>query len=117
MRGPPITIKCECGEKRSLGYGERWECERCGRSWNTAQIPAHEYESLVRDLRRYRLELVVAAVVISAVLIPLAFVVNQALMFSIPVLLGVFAIAYGPFWKRKVRRRIHDAPRWNLQPE
>src|SRR5437870_2590340 len=42
MRRPPITIRCECGESRDVAYGELWRCERCGRSWNTQQIPAEE---------------------------------------------------------------------------
>src|SRR3712207_76550 len=38
VQGPPITITCECGEKRALRYGTRWTCERCGRTWDTNQI-------------------------------------------------------------------------------
>lgn len=117
MRGPPITIKCECGEVKRVPYGERWECEECGRRWNTEQIPADEYRGLMRDLRRYKLQMVGIAVVIAGVLIPLAFLVDQGLIFAVPVLIGAMAIFYGPFWKRRVRRRIAEAPRWNLQPE
>lgn len=117
MRGPPIRVTCECGEVRSLSYGERWECEQCGRRWNTEQIPAEEYRGLMRDLRRYRLETIVAAVAILAVLIPLAVFVSESLIFMIPILLAVGAILYGPFWKRKVRRRIAERPRWELEPE
>ena len=50
MRRPPITITCECGETESVPYGERWECERCGRRWNTQQMPAEEYERLLRRI-------------------------------------------------------------------
>ena len=25
LKGPPITVTCECGEKRELAYGERWQ--------------------------------------------------------------------------------------------
>ena len=56
MRRPPITIKCECGETEEVAYGERWRCERCGRSWNTQNIPAEEYEGLLRRMRRHKLE-------------------------------------------------------------
>ena len=28
-RGPPITLTCDCGERRYLRYGERWTCEKC----------------------------------------------------------------------------------------
>ena len=60
MRRPPITIKCECGETEEVAYGERWRCERCGRSWNTQQIPAEEYEGLLRRMRRHKLEVLAA---------------------------------------------------------
>jgi hypothetical protein len=117
VRGPPLTIRCECGETKSLRYGERWTCERCGRRWNTDRIPVDEYRGLVRDLRRYRLEAVGAAVAIVAVLIPLALLVNAALVFAVPLVLAFAAIFYGPRWKRKVRRRIASRPRWELHPE
>ena len=38
-KGPPITLTCECGEKRELRYGESWRCESCGRSFDTRRIP------------------------------------------------------------------------------
>ena len=40
LKGPPITLTCECGEKHDLPYGERWECESCGRIWDTEPDPA-----------------------------------------------------------------------------
>ncbi|HEX2371413.1 MAG TPA: hypothetical protein VHI33_02240, partial [Solirubrobacterales bacterium] len=46
LRGPPITVTCECGEKRDLGYGEAWACDGCGRRWNTARIPPQQYEAI-----------------------------------------------------------------------
>jgi hypothetical protein len=117
VRGPPIKVTCECGEVRSLGYGERWTCERCGRRWNTEQIPAEDYQGLVRDLRRYRLQIVGVAAVAAVVMLALVFFVNEALVFVVPVFLGAAAIFYGPVWKRKVRRRIAERPRWELHPE
>jgi hypothetical protein len=117
MRGPPIKVSCDCGEARSLAYGERWRCERCGRTWNTEQIPAEEYRGLTRDLRRYRLEMIVVALLAAATLVALVLFVDEALVFVVPVLFGLGAILYGPVWKRKVRRRIADRPRWQLDPE
>ena len=52
--GPPITITCECGEKRDLRYGEQWQCERCGKRWDTRQIPAEQYEAIRRLQWRFR---------------------------------------------------------------
>src|SRR6058998_1045268 len=43
MSKPPITIKCECGETKSVAYGQRWVCDSCHRAWNTQQIPPEEY--------------------------------------------------------------------------
>ena len=54
MKGPPITVTCECGRTRELAYGERWECEGCGRGWDTGRIPPDQYEEIRRLSLRYR---------------------------------------------------------------
>ena len=54
LRGPPIAITCECGEKRDLRYGEEWTCESCGRRWDTNQIPAEQYAAIRRTQLRFR---------------------------------------------------------------
>ena len=117
MRGPPITVKCDCGEATSLRYGDRWQCPSCGRLWNTEQIPREEYLGLVRDLRRYRLLAIAAAVGVLAAYVPLVFLVDEGIIFTAPILLAILAIALGPFWKRRVRRVIAERPRWRLDPE
>jgi hypothetical protein len=117
VRGPPITITCECGEKRSLRYGERWTCERCGRGWNTEQIPAEEYRRFVRDLRRPKLVAVGIAVVLAAIVGVVALMTSLGLLLTLPILLGGVAIFAGPGWKKSVRRRIAARPRWELHPE
>jgi hypothetical protein len=117
VRGPPLRISCECGEVRSLRYGERWTCERCGRTWDTSRIPQDEYQGLIRDLRRYKYGAIAVAVVIAATLIPLAALVNPGLIFVVPVFLGAIAIFAGPLWKRKIRERVANRPRWELHPE
>ena len=64
-RGPPITIGCECGERRDLHYGERWTCEKCGRTWNTRRIPLEQYAQLCRTQARFRwMPLAAAALVV-----------------------------------------------------
>jgi len=54
LKGPPITVTCECGEKRELSHGERWTCESCGRSWDTRRIPPEQYGEIRRISLRYR---------------------------------------------------------------
>ena len=117
MRGPPITITCECGERRSVRYGERWRCEGCGRRWNTEQIPRDEYRGLLRDLQRLRLATLAVAVSLAAGLVVVALLVNEALVLTVPIVLALVVILAGPYWKRKVRERIARRPRWELHPE
>jgi hypothetical protein len=117
MKRPPITIACECGEARQVPYGERWTCDRCGRRWNTQQIPAAEYEGLLRGMRRFRLEVLGFAVVAAAVLVPLIVFVNSSFIFLTPIAAAFWLFLYLPFWRRKVRRAAHNAPRWELHPE
>jgi hypothetical protein len=117
MRGPPITIRCECGETRHVPYGERWECEGCGRRWNTAQIPAEEYDGILRDMRRFRLSAIGFAVVTAAAFTALAIFVSESLFLLLPVVLSAWYIFYMPLWRAKVRRRARSLPTWQLHPE
>jgi hypothetical protein len=116
MKGPPITIKCECGETRDVAYGERWLCDVCQRSWNTQQIPAEEYEGLLRRMKRHRLEVLVLAAIAAAVLVPLI-VVNSRFILLTPLALTTWLFVVLPFWRRRYRRTARDAPRWELHPE
>ena len=117
MKGPPITIRCECGETKQVPYPERWTCEQCGRSWNTGQIPAEEYEGILREMRRFRLNAIAAAAILTVVFSILALTVSQSLFLLLPVLLAFWYIWYMPLWRRKVRRRARSLPTWHLTPE
>src|SRR5262249_2720701 len=117
MAKPPITINCECGESREVPYGERWTCERCGRAWNTQQIPAEEYDGLLRRMRRYRLEAFALAAVLAAILVPLIVVVSASFIALTPIVAAAWLFLYLPRWRRKVRTAARNAPRWELHPE
>jgi len=114
---PPITIKCECGERRDVAYGERWACETCGRSWNTQQIPAEEYENLLRGIRRRKLEAFGAAAAGAAILIPLVAVVSVKFIGLVPLAMAGWLFLFLPAWRRRYRRTAASAPRWQLHPE
>ena len=51
MRAPLITITCDCGATAEVAYGDRWTCPTCGKSWDTTQIPAADYDVLVRGVQ------------------------------------------------------------------
>lgn len=117
MAKPPITISCECGEKRDVAYGERWQCENCGRSWNTAQIPAEEYERLLRRVRRHKLEALGLAGGAAVVLVPLIVFVSARFIALVPLGMMAWLFVFLPRWRRRYHRTARAAPRWQLHPE
>jgi len=114
---PPITIRCECGDTRDVAYGERWVCERCGRAWDTSQIPAEEYHGLLRRIRRRQLEAFGLGAALAAILIPLIAVVSASFIYLVPTAMAGWLFLYRPFWRRRVHRAAQSAPRWELHPE
>jgi hypothetical protein len=114
---PPINISCECGERQDVAYGERWKCEQCGRSWNTAQIPAEEYEHLLRSVRRHKLEILGLGLLVAAVLIPLIAFVSARFIAVAPLLMALWLFVVLPRWRFRYRRTAREAPRWQLHPE
>jgi hypothetical protein len=118
LRGPPIAITCECGERRDLRYGEAWTCERCGRRWNTAQIPPEQYELIRRTQLRYRVLPVAYGLLVAGAA---AFFTLTGNIFSVFILLplGMMCWFYfiRPIHRRRYRRAIADLPRWELRPE
>ena len=117
MRKPPITIKCECGETKEVAYGERWRCERCGRSWITQNIPAEEYEGLLRRMRRHKLEVLAVAGLMAAILVPLIVVVSSRFIMVVPMVMALWLFVLLPFWRRRYHRTARGAPRWELHPD
>ena len=118
LRGPPITITCECGEKRNLRYGEEWQCERCGKRWDTRQIPAEQYEAIRRLQWRFRIVPIVLGVLVAALAIFFTLTGN---IFNVFVLLPLAMVVWfsfvRPAHQRRYRRAIADLPRWELRPE
>src|SRR5712692_10077508 len=103
MRGPPITVRCDCGTVSYVPYGETWRCERCGKRWNTAQIPSEQYWGILSEMRRYRLQAMGVAVGIAATFITLGLTVGQRFFVLAPIALGAWFLWYMPQWRRKVR--------------
>ena len=111
MRGPPITLMCDCGAAAHVAYGERWTCPSCGRTWDTAQIPSEDYAELVRSVRRYRL---------LAVGPPLVLAIIVGIQFAF--LLLVLVLAHGLFVMPKLREQATRSVRqsvssWKLSAE
>ena len=118
MKGPPITVSCRCGEVRHVPYGETWTCEKCGRRWNTAQIPEEEYWGIMREMRRYRLQVLAVSVFMGVgFAVVLANVDARRFLPLALGLMGFWFLVYMPRWRQKVRRRARSLPHWQLRPE
>jgi hypothetical protein len=117
-RGPPITVTCECGEKRDLKYGERWRCDTCGRRYDTNRIPVEEYASLRHDKVRDRI--VPTAVFAALAVLVLVFILVGRPLAAI-VIVPLVGFAWGTFVRPARRRRqyaaIADRPRWQIKAD
>ena len=118
MGKPPITIRCDCGAVGDAAYGERWRCESCGRTWDTTQIPAGEYATLLRSVRLYKVLIVGPPLLAAAVLVPLTIVAGiqfAVLLFVVTVVWRLFAVP--EIRRRATRRVVEDNPKWQLRPD
>jgi hypothetical protein len=117
-RGPPITVTCECGEKRELRYGQRWRCEACGRSYDTNRIPEEEYASFRRNRVHDRILPSIVFAVVAAV--ALAFVLTGR-PFAAIVIVPLVGFPWGTWVRPKRRRRqykaIAERPRWQIRAD
>jgi hypothetical protein len=118
LKGPPITITCECGERRDLAYGERWQCEVCGRSWDTARIPHEQYDAIRKLSLRYRALPIGFGALVAAVAIFFTLTGNVfSVFFLLPVALTLWFVFLRPFHRKRYREAVKGLPRWELRPE
>ena len=118
LRGPPITITCECGEKRSLHYGEEWQCERCGKRWDTRQIPAEQYDAIRRLQWRFRVVPITLGLAVAALAIFFTLTGNIFNVFVLlPLAMMIWFVFLRPVHQRRYRQAISDLPRWALRPQ
>ena len=118
MRGAPITVRCDCGETEHVAYGDAWDCPSCARRWNTAQIASDDYWGIMREMRRYRLEVIAVSIVLGVALaLTLANLGSRRFFPLVLGVMGVWFLVYMPRWRKKVRARARSLPTWELHPE
>ncbi|HUO73371.1 MAG TPA: hypothetical protein VMU39_21555 [Solirubrobacteraceae bacterium] len=117
-KGPRITITCKCGERRYLHYGERWTCEKCGRSWNTQRIPIEQYAELRKAQLRYR-RIPIAMSVLSLICVVAFIIAGRAVAGLIIVAFAATAWSMfaRPIYRRKYRQAIAHVPTWEIEPD
>ena len=117
-RGPRITLTCECGETNHVQYGDRWTCEKCGRSWNTMRIPVEQYTEIRKTQLRFR-RIPIVISVISLVCV-IAFIIVGKLFAGL-ILVAFAATAWSmfarPLHRRRYRQAIAKLPSWEIEPD
>jgi hypothetical protein len=119
MKAPRITLRCDCKAEGMAAYGERWTCPECGRTYDTSQIPATDYESIKALDRRYRIGIWCVVGVMALIVLAVA-VTGQ--WFSVFAGLAVVLLSWFLFIKPAVHRRHRRAVssltrKWELEAE
>ncbi|MGB9184052.1 MAG: hypothetical protein WCB67_08290 [Solirubrobacteraceae bacterium] len=116
--GPPITLTCECGEKRYLRYGQRWTCEQCARTWDTSRIPIEQYLAVRQTQLRFRRVPMIISLL--ALICVIAFIIaGRAFGGLIVVALGAttWSMFFRPMYRRRYRGALAELPSWQIKPE
>ena len=116
-KGPLITVKCECGERRDLRYGEQWKCESCGRRFDTRKIPIEEYAAIRRTQIRYRLFPLLAGILLLIAVI-LFWIDGRAFsaVVAVTFLLASWAFFGRPFFRSRYRQALaKNTPTWTIK--
>ena len=118
LKGPRITVKCECGETTYLAYGETWTCPNCGRAYDTNRIPADEYDQIRQISFRYRLLPMAFGAVVALAAIVFTLTGNIfGVFFLLPVALVIWFVFIRPVHRKRYREAIQGLPVWQLRAE
>ncbi len=118
-KGPAITVTCECGRRRDLQYGERWQCEGCGRKFDTNKIPVEEYAAIRRTQLRYRLFPLISCLVLLVAVI-LFWVAGRAFtaLIAVAFLVASYSVFGRPFFRSRYRRALSKSlPTWEIKAD
>ena len=118
IKGPRITVNCECGQTRYLAYGEEWRCEDCARHYDTSRIPREEYEEIRKLSLRFRLLPIAFGSVVALLAIVFTLTGNiPGVFFLLPVALVTWFVFIRPFHRKRYREAIKGLPVWQLRSE
>ena len=118
LRGPPITLTCECSERAELPYGEAWNCPSCGRRYDTTKIPQEDYERIRRTQLRFRILPVAYGLFVSGVAVFFIVTGNEfSVFFLLPISVMGWFMLIRPVHRRRYQAAIADLPRWDLRAE
>jgi hypothetical protein len=118
-KGPLITVTCECGQRRELHYGERWQCEACGRRFDTGKIPLEEYAAIRRTQLRYRMfPLVSCLILLVGTIVFFATGRVYGALIAVPLLLAAWGIFGRPIYRSRYRQALSkNLPTWEIKSD
>ena len=118
LKGPRITVNCECGQTHYLAYGETWTCANCGRMYDTNRIPRDDYERIRAISLRFRLLPIAFGAVVALLAIVFTLTGNiPGVFFLLPVALVTWFVFIRPFHRRRYHDAIQGLPVWTLRAE
>jgi hypothetical protein len=119
MAAPRITLRCDCGAEALVAFGDRWTCESCGRTYDTAGIPEADFRAIEALRRRYRLWGYVGVSLLALLVLFLALTAQQFQIFiALPGILLVWFTYIRPSMRSRYRRRVGELQRsWTLRAE
>ncbi len=117
MELPPITLTCDCGETQAVPYGERWQCRKCRRTWDTSQIPEEEYKAVLRIQRRYRIVPMVLLILVIAAVVLFIALGRVLAVILVPFVLTLWFMFVRPIQRKHLKAQIAALPEWKLTPE
>jgi hypothetical protein len=116
LKGPPITVTCDCGQRHVLRYGESVDCP-CGRRYSTRAIPEDEYRAISATAARYRYATWLLAAVTAGLILLVGLTQPTFLVLLVPGALILHFAYLRPLLRRSYRKRIARFPSWDLKPE
>jgi hypothetical protein len=119
MAAPRITLRCDCGAEAMVAYGERWTCERCGRTYDTNSIPSGDFEAIQAMRRRYRIAGYAGVAFVAALVLLLALTAQEYQLFiGLPFILILWFMYVRPVMRSRYRKRVGELQRtWTLKAE
>jgi ABC-type transport system involved in cytochrome bd biosynthesis fused ATPase/permease subunit len=119
VKAPAITLRCDCGSEGRAAYGEKWTCQKCGRSYDTSQIPAGDYGEVAALDRRYK-RVSWSIVAVLALLVLVAALTHQiiATFAGLAVVLLGWFLFIKPLVHHKHKKAVRNLTRsWELRAE
>ena len=109
-----LVVRCSCGASGAVRPGALWLCPDCGRAWDTSAVPADEYRSVVRAVRRAKWLATAGLLVVAVIFVPLIALVSRSFLVPALIVLAVWYFWFLPSHRKRLRRIYGSLPHWQL---